>query len=338
MSSVDWKKYHGPSEVKAKLRHNDKESRMAGNHSNPDINKSRTHLNLNLTGRTLAESEARYDELVEGCKANMKRVRSDAVTCIGLNIKLPPDYTHVTYETQVEWVKRCYEVVKDFVGEERIVSATADFDEIHWYTDEKTHERKLSRPELDVRFVPELDGKLNAKKVESRQAIHELNDRIEAMSQMTFGINFMTGEEARHETTESLKVKSMIEEKSEEKAEKKVEKRVKQITQVLETEYKAKSKALEEEKEALQEERVGNEEQYRQDEAELEEYFLTRQAALEQARLEEQLESEAWDADLTYREEHLSEQVDKAIERRNRSVSGLPSGDRVTGLSRQWGE
>lgn len=45
------------------------------------------------------------------------------------------------------------------MGEERIVSATADFDEIHWYTDEKTHERKLSRPELDVRFVPELDGK-----------------------------------------------------------------------------------------------------------------------------------------------------------------------------------
>lgn len=208
MSSVNWQKLKGASEVKAKMRHNDKDLRKVGNHSNPHIDKSKTHLNLSLDGLKYSERCKRYDKRVKECKSHMKRVRSDAVTCIGLNIKLPGAIAESPYEIQKAWCEDCYRIVKEFVGEENIVSATADFDEIHKFYNPDTNQFETSRAEIDVKFVPAIDEKLNAKAWQTKGTMGALNRKIEDMTQKLYACCFMTGKGGKNVPTEVLKTQS----------------------------------------------------------------------------------------------------------------------------------
>lgn len=208
MSSVNWQKIKSASESKAKIAHNAVETRLERNHSNPHIDKTKTYLNLNLDGRTYLERCDAYDSRVNFCKNNMKRVRSDAVTMIGLNIKLPEGLANADYDTQVLWCKDAYEVIENFVGKENVVSATADFDEVHEYYDPDLGKEVLSRPELDVKFVPEIDGKLCAKKWQTKANMTTLNNRVEDMTEQLYGMTFMNGKGGKNVSTEELKVQS----------------------------------------------------------------------------------------------------------------------------------
>lgn len=208
MSSVNWDKTKTASEAKAKIRHNDKEERVKTEHSNPDINKDLTSKNLSLDGRSYEEKCRAYDKRVEWCKGNMKRVRKDAVTMIGLNVKLPEGLVHAPYEKQVEWCQDVYAIMQDFVGKDNIVSATADFDEVHEYYNPETKQKELSRPEVDIRFVPEIEGKLNAKKWQTKGNMTRLNNLVQEMTQDKYHMDFMTGKGGKNVSTEVLKAQS----------------------------------------------------------------------------------------------------------------------------------
>lgn len=208
MSSVNWQKIKSVSQGKGLIAHNDKEKRKQRNHQNPDIDKNKIDLNLEFQGRDYDAKCKAYDERVAYCKSNMKRVRSDAVTLIGLNIKLPEGLMQKDYQTQCKWMKRTYEVVRDFVGEENVVSATADFDEVHEYFDPETKTFVMSRPEVDVKFVPEIKGKLNAKEFQTRANMVKLNNEVEQMTQKEFGCKFQTGKGAKKKSTDILKNES----------------------------------------------------------------------------------------------------------------------------------
>lgn len=208
MSSVNWKKIRTASQAKANIRHNDKEKRIQDNHSNSDIDKSKTHLNLSFTDMSYEEKCEAYDKRVSECKANMKRVRSDAITMISLNIKLPEGLVHASYDEQAKWCKSCYKVVEEFVGKENIVSATADFDEVHEYFNPDTKQMELSRPELDVKFIPAIDGKLNAKQWQTPMNMTSLNTDIELMTLFDYGMEFMTGKGGKNSSAENLKTQS----------------------------------------------------------------------------------------------------------------------------------
>lgn len=208
MSSVNWQKIKSVSQGKGLIAHNDKEERKDGKHQNPDIDKTKTDLNLEFQGRDYEAKCKAYDDRVAYCKSNMKRVRSDAVTLIGLNIKLPEGLMKKDYQTQCEWMKKTYEVVRDFVGEENVVSATADFDEVHEYFDPETKTFVMSRPEVDVKFVPEIEGKLNAKLWQTRENMVKLNTEVEQMTQKEFGCDFQTGKGAKKKSTDELKNES----------------------------------------------------------------------------------------------------------------------------------
>ncbi|MCC8081795.1 MAG: hypothetical protein LIO80_07315 [Lachnospiraceae bacterium] len=67
------------------------------------------------------------------------------------------------------------------------------------------------------------------------------------------------------------------------------------------------------------------EEQYRRDQDELEEYFLTRQAASEQESLEEQLEMEAWGADLKKKQDELNTDIGKVKQHKAKIMQEDPS-------------
>ena len=209
MSSVNWQKIKSSSQGKAQMKHNDKEERLKTNHENPDIDKTKTYLNLEFQGRDHKAKCDAYDSRVEFCKSNMSRVRSDAVTLIGLNAKLPGGLNEAPYEVQCAWMNKTYELMRDFVGEQNVISATADFDEVHKYLDPETKQYIMSRPEIDVKFVPELNGKLNAKLLQTRERMVDLNNRIEVMTQQEFGCKFQTGKGAKHKSTDKLKNESI---------------------------------------------------------------------------------------------------------------------------------
>lgn len=46
MASCDWKKFKGGTEAKAVFAHCESDERLTREHSNTDINKARTHLNM----------------------------------------------------------------------------------------------------------------------------------------------------------------------------------------------------------------------------------------------------------------------------------------------------
>lgn len=209
MSSVNWQKVKSTSQGKAQIKHNDKEERYKTNHENPDIDKTKTSLNLEFQGRDHKAKCDAYDSRVEFCKSNMTRVRSDAVTLICLNAKLPGGLNEASYEVQCAWMNKTYELMRDFVGEQNVISATADFDEVHKYMDPETKQYIMSRPEIDVKFVPELNGKLNAKLLQTKARMIDLNNRIEVMTQQEFGCKFQTGAGAKHKSTDKLKNESI---------------------------------------------------------------------------------------------------------------------------------
>ena len=209
MSSVNWQKVKSTSQGKAQIKHNDKEERYKTNHENPDIDKTKTSLNLEFQGRDHKAKCDAYDSRVEFCKSNMRRVRSDAVTLICLNAKLPGDLNEAPYSIQCAWMNKTYELMRDFVGEDNVISATADFDEVHRYLDPETKQYIMSRPEIDVKFVPELNGTLNAKLLQTKARMIDLNNRIEVMTQQEFGCKFQTGAGAKHKSTDKLKNESI---------------------------------------------------------------------------------------------------------------------------------
>lgn len=210
MSSVNWSKIRTASEAKAKIAHNAKETRLERNHSNPHIDKSKIHLNLNFDGRTYRQRCKAYDDRVSFCKGNMKRVRSDAITMIGLNVKIPENLTHADYALQAEWCRDAYQIIRDFVGKENVVSATADFDEVHEYFDPDLKKMVLSRPEVDVKFVPEVNGKLSAKAWQTKGTMTKLNNQIEQMTEQKYHMTFLTGKGGKNLSAEELKAQSII--------------------------------------------------------------------------------------------------------------------------------
>lgn len=211
MSSVNWQKIRSAPEVVAKVKHNDIEQRLQANHSNADINKDLTSQNLSLDGRSLRDKIDTYNQLVNQSKKTMVRVRSNAITCIGLNVKIPEDLTYAPRELQEDWIYNAYDVIRDYIGENRIFSATADFDEVHAYVDPETHETVLSRPELDVKFVPSdpETGHLNAAGWQTRAKMREINNAIEQMSMEQYNIRFMTGKSAKRTDVDVLKKQSI---------------------------------------------------------------------------------------------------------------------------------
>ena len=86
MASINWAKYKTATEVKAHIRHNEKQCRMTTKeHNNQHINRALTANNYSIMGRSYADRCKIYDDAM----AELKPRRKDAVTCLSLETVVP---------------------------------------------------------------------------------------------------------------------------------------------------------------------------------------------------------------------------------------------------------
>lgn len=209
MASCDWKKIKTAGEAKAMLRHSAEDEREKTEHSNKDIDTSKSYLNMTF-GSLESYSEAckAYDErlaMLDSLPGANKR--KDRVTMVGLEIPVPEGMDE---NKAREWFIDVYEIAYDEMGSDNVIGASAHFDECHEYRDAETKEMRMSRAHLHVYAIPERDGKLNAKAVTGRAAMIRMNNRIEAMTVEKYpGYRFMDGTKKKsRKSVEQLKAES----------------------------------------------------------------------------------------------------------------------------------
>lgn len=229
MASVNWEKYKLGTEVKAHFRHNEQVKRQATReHSNADIDTTRTHLNFACAGRSYEERCAMYDNAVqlasereyvqeyvvkkgkhagETKTRKTKGLKKDAVTCLGLETSAPAELSETDAKA---WFMRVHKIMQDVFGVENVIDTDVHFDEVHEYTDPSTHERVVSRIHSHTNVLPITeDGRMCAKEICCRSNMVKLNNAIDEMSQREFGIKFNTGEYAKKKSVEQLKGESL---------------------------------------------------------------------------------------------------------------------------------
>lgn len=219
MASVNLKK-HTIKSAKRILRHNDKESRMGDNHTNPHIDKSKTKKNLSAPPKGWTESTydledkyARFDERLAQLDAapNAKRKRKDRPVLLSLHIPCP-----AAVQDKKKWFGMVVNHMMDEFGEENFISGEVHVDEVHDYLDPKTKEVRTSLESMHIDVIPEKDGILDCKSVYTRDLPTRLNDWIEDMTLSQFGVHFLTGERTVGDDVETVKTastKALIEER-----------------------------------------------------------------------------------------------------------------------------
>lgn len=207
MASVNFEKLKTAQDVKAMLRHCDKEERMTTNHSNQQIDKKVTSKNEQFDDMGYKDSCRLYDERIayldslEGANK-----RSDRVTCFGLEVPAP---AYMSEDDEHGWFEKVYGLISEQYGEDNIIGLYTHYDEKHTYIDAETGKERTSRDHMHVYVIPEIDGKLNGKKFSSKRNMTKLNNSIQKMTQSDYGLDFMDGSKRKSkESVESLKRRS----------------------------------------------------------------------------------------------------------------------------------
>lgn len=206
MASVNFEKLKTPQKVKAMLRHCDGEERVEANHSNIDIDKSKTSGNMQ-GNMDYAAACQRYDERIAFLDAKPgANKRKDRVTCFGLNVPAPKD---LKPEDEKAFFLAVIKIIINQYGEDNIVQYYMHQDEKHEYIHAETGERCMSRSHLQCYVVPEHNGKLNGKWFSSRANMVKLNNAIHRMAQEQFDVMFMDGSKRKsRKPVEQLKNES----------------------------------------------------------------------------------------------------------------------------------
>lgn len=189
MASMDWQKLKTSSQVKAIIRHDDKDKRLEGNHKNEDINKDQTHLNtqtVNYEDACRRYTERIYD-LDQRPGANTRKDRVTAcMLCTSVPEGLPED-------KEDEWIRKTTDIITHMVGKDNMIGTWTHRDEKHEYIDRMTKEQVMSRTHVHIMIVPEANGKLDAKHVCSRSNFIKLNKEIDEMTRSDYDLDYMNG-------------------------------------------------------------------------------------------------------------------------------------------------
>lgn len=186
-------KYKTSSEVKAHFRHNDidPEKRKIAQKKNKDIDLTKCKDNFSILGLSYEERCKKYDDRIKYLDKNGNtNKRKDRVTAQCIEIPVPAGLPRDKYH---DWFLRIAELLRAKYGEENFIDADVHYDEEHEYRDPETRELVVSRVHGHFMIIPEVDGKLNCKKMTLRKNMKELNREVDTMTQAEFGCSFLTG-------------------------------------------------------------------------------------------------------------------------------------------------
>lgn len=213
MASAGWNggKAKSTQQAKAWMRHNSKDERIAANHSNTDIDKSRTPLNWSYRGLSYKARCAAYDkrmgEIDQGKPGSGKNARTVLqAVCVYSPAALRGDLDKLR-----DWFQRVGELAEAQFKPENVIDMAVDVDEVHSYLDADTGEQRTAAEHGHLWLVPEVDGRLNGKQFSSRAAINKFNDSLQYMTEREFGCAFNDGtkKKKRRGTVEQLKARTL---------------------------------------------------------------------------------------------------------------------------------
>lgn len=164
---------------------------------NPQIDKSRTHLNyhtLPYEKKYLSFIDERIKEL-----APKRKIKDDAVLITSFILGSDKEFFDgISPETQKQFFSDCTEFFAERYGKENVVSAVVHLDE--------------STPHLHFNLMPVTDGRLCAKELFDRTALRELQTDFYEVVGKKYGLKRgKEGSTAKHLDTVAFKTKKMTE-------------------------------------------------------------------------------------------------------------------------------
>lgn len=199
-------KCHGAGEAKAMMRHADKDERMTHEHSNTDIQKDLTSKNSDLHGLSYQQMCDEYDAAIRGYQErSQKALRKDTVTLYDAIITVPRD---LPADREDDWFRDVEKAINDHYGKPVVLDIKIHRDEIHDYIDPSTKKTVSSRTHGHCFMIPDVDGRLNAKRFSSRANMTTLNREINSITIEKYQCQFLTGEKTvdrGFQTVEELK-------------------------------------------------------------------------------------------------------------------------------------
>lgn len=173
-------------------RHNE---RVFENHSNKDIDTSRSHLNYELTDRDRSVSyEKQIKDYVNEKKSSKRAIRKDAVLCDEWIITSDKDFFE---RLDQEQTRAFFETAKNYFAEryglENIAYASVHLDE--------------STPHMHLGIVPLENGKLSSKAMFDREELKHIQDDLPRYMK-SHGFSLERGElgsEKKHKTVAEFK-------------------------------------------------------------------------------------------------------------------------------------
>lgn len=247
MASVNFEKFHTAQDVKAVIKHCDKEERKKTNHSNADIQKNITDRNLQID-RDYKTTCKLYDDTLKDLdsKENANK-RKDRVTCFGLDIPFP---IGLPADKQAEATQKIIGLIHKQYPECVLLNAYVHRDEIHDYTDAETKQKRTSLPHGHFLVMPIKNGALNGKWFSSKSNMTKLNNAIHQMYENDYGVQFMDGSKMKSKkSVERLKSESYTAEQ--EQKTKMLDSKL-ELADEMQADYKIKRKNLREREEKVE--------------------------------------------------------------------------------------
>ena len=202
-------KCHGAAEAKAMMRHADADERLKHEHSNKDIDKTKTVLNTSLYDLSYTEMCEIYDQRVQQYQNNATRkLRSNAVTLLDAIVTVPRGLDDALVDA---WISDVVQKINNHYKADVVLDAKIHRDEIHDYIDPATHKAVTSRVHAHIFMFPEVNKKLNCRDFTNRQNMTSINREIDKMTRNLYSCKFLTGEQTVDRdflTVEQLKRKS----------------------------------------------------------------------------------------------------------------------------------
>jgi len=233
MASADWLKLTSPHAA-GMGKHLDPEKRLASEHSNRDIDKSKSHLNITIGCETYSEAltamRKRVKEVDKLYPPLKKKKADERVIAEMIEIKCPAEIAEKGVEAVYDFFKGIYEIEQEFFGAENVHGGFGHLDEIHEYTD-KDGTKKISLPHIHTLVScyceweepVKVKGKktdevrqrqgINGKNFEKKPRYNQLNQKIDEYCLEHYGITYTKGKgkEAGHgKRVEQLKAEEKL--------------------------------------------------------------------------------------------------------------------------------
>ena len=198
-------------ELKALLRHCDKNERLKVEHSNEDINKEMTWKNAQFCG-SYEEVCNYFDDILRELDSKPKaNTRYDRVVAYAIEGTLPePDEEKDTQKQRDAWIAGIEKVIKREYPEMVVLAKYIHYDEVHEYINPENGERVFSRPHVHMYVMPVVEGRLNGKKFfQHKTSLIQLHRQIDDLTRSIYGFSYGNGTKKKSlDSVEHLKYES----------------------------------------------------------------------------------------------------------------------------------